>query len=292
MNPFKRPEIVGVVNITTDSFSDGGKYLDTDKAIEHAEQLLADGADILDLGAAASNPHAERVEAQTEIDRLVPVVKHLKQQGARISIDTTKIEVQRWAIAQGVEFLNDIRGFPDDSLYPELAASNAKLIVMHFIQHLSVDVRQKGAGQVPDLDKAVRQPKKPQEVFDSIYSFFETRLHALRKAGIADDRLIIDPGMGFFLASNPEPSLAVLAHLDEIKSRFNLPLMIGVSRKSFLKNLNAPAVALPAQADDIQTRTLAAELFAAQSGADYIRTHDAKALSEGLRTWDAIMKQQ
>jgi len=271
MNEFKRPQIVGVVNITSDSFSDGGKYLDADKAIEHAEQLLADGADILDLGAAASNPHAERVEAQTEIDRLAPVVKHLKQQGARISIDTTKIEVQRWAIAQGVEFLNDIRGFPDEAIYPQLARSNAKLIIMHSIS---------------DLDKAVRQTKSSQEVFDSIYSFLDARLAALRTVGITDDLLIIDPGMGFFLASNPEPSLAVLAHIGELKQKFKLPIMIGVSRKSFLKNLAEPEQA------DIQTRTLAAELFAAQNGADYIRTHNTKALSEGLRAWEAIMKQR
>jgi len=267
---FVRPQIVGVVNITTDSFSDGGKYIDANKAIEHADQLLEDGADILDLGAAASNPHAARVEEEEEIARLFSLVTHLQKRGARISIDTTKIEVQRWAIAQGVEFLNDIRGFPDESLYADLRTSSCKLIVMHFIS---------------DLDKAVRQLKTPQEVFDSIYSFFENRLAALRNAGIKDDRLIVDPGMGFFLASNPEPSLAVLKQLRGFKQRFGMSVMVGVSRKSFLKKLGQSEIA------DVQTRTLAAELFSALQGVDYIRTHDVRALAEGLRTIDAIMKQ-
>ena len=274
---FVAPQIVGVVNITRDSFSDGGHYLDTDKAIPHAEKLLLDGADILDLGAAASNPRAEHVPAEKEIERLAPVVKHLKHRHARISIDTTKTEVQRWAIGEGVEFLNDIRGFPDPLLYPELAASNAKLIVMHFIRP-----PQEGVGQASDLDKAVREPKQPQEVLESIHSFFTARLAQLRAAGIDDDRLIIDPGMGFFLASNPEPSLAVLAHLSELQKEFGLPLMIGVSRKSFLRNIPGIGEA------DIQTRTLAAELYAAEQGASYIRTHDVRAIREGLHTVSAI----
>ena len=268
---WKRPQIVGVVNITADSFSDGGNYLDTNAAIEHAEKLFSDGADILDLGAAASNPHAQFVDAAEEVARLAPVVTHLKAKGARISIDSTKPEVQRWAIGEGVEFLNDIRGFPDSSLYEQLAASKAKLIVMHFIS---------------DLDKAVRQPKQAEEVIALIDMFFATRLPQLRAAGISDDRLIIDPGMGFFLASNPEPSLAVLARIDSFREKFDLPVMIGVSRKSFLKNIAESPTA------DIQIRTLAAELFAAQKGVAYIRTHDVRTLCEGLLTIDGIEAQK
>jgi dihydropteroate synthase type 2 len=135
---------------------------------------------------------------------------------------------------------------------------------------------------ISDLDKAVREPKEPQEVFDSIKTFFTQRLAALRAAGITDERLIIDPGMGFFLASNPEPSLAVLAALPQLRQVFGLPVMVGVSRKSFLKNLGQPETC------DIQLRTLAAELFAAQQGAAYIRTHDPRALREGLLVQSAI----
>lgn len=264
---FHRPEIVGVVNITADSFSDGGRFLDADKAIAHAEKLLADGADILDLGAAASNPHAEHVPAATEIERLAPVVAHLKKRKARISIDTTKRDVQRWALGQGVEFLNDIRGFPDESLYPELVRSSAKLITMHMMS---------------DTDKAMRRSKQPREVFHSIRAFFNARLERLHNAGVSRERIVIDPGMGFFLAGNPEPSLAVLAHLRELKQELGFPVMIGVSRKSFLKNLSAEKNA------DIQTRTLAAELFAALQGVDYIRTHETTPLREALLTLDKI----
>lgn len=262
-----RPQIVGVVNITNDSFSDGGQFLAPERAIAQAEALLAGGADILDLGAAASNPQAEHVAPAVEIERLAPVAQYLQKRGARISIDTTKIEVQKWALEQGVEFLNDIRGFPDEALYPALAASQAKLIVMHFIS---------------DLDKAVRVPKSPEEVWRSIVTFFSERIPALEDAGIARERLIIDPGMGFFLASNPEPSLFVLAHLQELKERFGLPIFIGVSRKSFLRNVAEPETA------DIASRTLAAEVFAIEHGADFIRTHDAKALHEALLTLDAL----
>ena len=263
------PQICGIVNITTDSFYDGGKYVEPEAAIAHAEQLAKDGADILDLGAASSNPHAGHVPPELEIQRLTPVIEALTRTGRRISIDTTKPEVQRFGLSHGVEFLNDIRGFPDESLYPALAASKATLVVMHFIS---------------DLDKAVRVPKTPQEVFASLCTFFDARLPRLEKAGIARERLIVDPGMGFFLASNPEPSLAVLAHLPELKKRYGLPVMISVSRKSFLKNLATPDDC------DIQSRTLAAELFSAMQGVDYIRTHDVGSLHQALLTLQAISR--
>lgn len=276
---FKKPQIVGVVNITSDSFSDGGLYLNTNDAIKHAEKLLHDGADILDLGAAASNPHAQHVPAQIEIRRLTPVIEHLRKRGARISIDSTKPEVQHWALAQNVEFLNDIRGFPDPSMYLEFAHSNVKLVVMHYIS---------------DLDKAVRRRKDPKEVLDSIHLFFAERLAALRAAGVRNEQLIVDPGMGFFLASNPEPSLAVLARLSEIKKEFGLPIMIGVSRKSFLKNVPARTTGVvrsggaEPETCDIQARTLAAELYSAEQGVAYIRTHDVRPLCEGLLPIAAI----
>ncbi|OGG52835.1 dihydropteroate synthase [Candidatus Kaiserbacteria bacterium RIFCSPLOWO2_12_FULL_53_8] len=270
----ERPKIVGIVNITTDSFSDGGKFLDANLAIEQAKKLLADGANIIELSGVSSNPHAEHVPADVEIQRITPVLAALD---CPISIDATKPEVQRFALSssrggsasggKNVALLNDIRGFPDESMYDELAKSDAKLVVMHFIS---------------DLDKAVRVPKTPKEVFDSIYSFFEKRLPQLTSAGISKERIVIDPGMGFFLASNPEPSLAVLAHIAEFKKRFKLPVMISVSRKSFLKNL------APSPDVDIQSRTLAAELFGAQEGVDYIRTHDVRALYQGLQTLEAI----
>ncbi|HEY5339277.1 MAG TPA: dihydropteroate synthase, partial [Rhizomicrobium sp.] len=130
MSPMK---ILGIVNITEDSFSDGGKYLSADAALAHARTLAKD-ADILDLGAASSNPDAKAVAPDIEIARLASVVAALKESGVAISVDTFATPVQRWALAQNVDYLNDIQGFADEALYPELAASRAKLIVMHSVQ--------------------------------------------------------------------------------------------------------------------------------------------------------------
>jgi dihydropteroate synthase len=260
-------QVVGIVNITTDSFSDGGLYIDTPKAIEHAEELLKAGADILDLGAAASNIHAQQVSAELEVERLNPVVSHLKNRGARISVDSTKTEVQRFALSQKIEFLNDIRGFRDISFYDQLAESEAKLIIMHSIS---------GSEKV---ESAVRTP---EEVWDSIFRFFGSRVADMERAGISRNRFIIDPGMGLFLASNPEPSIFVLKNISTLKKEFGLPVMIGVSRKSFLRTIGKT------EQFDINIRTLVAELLAYTQDVDYIRTHDVHALNEALLAISAL----
>lgn len=255
----KRTKIFGIVNITTDSFSDGGLYLETDKAIAHAIQLAEDGADVIDLGAASSNPHTSPVSVEKEIARLSPVINALKEKGIKISIDSFKLEVQKFCIEQGVDYINDIQGFPFPEFYPDLAKSNCKLIVMHSVQRL-------GTATIVETN--------PEEVFDSMMNFFEERINALIKAGISKNRLILDPGMGFFLGSNPETSVLILKRFDEIKEKFGLPVMIAVSRKSFLSKITG---------SDAKSRlapTLAAEIFAYKKGADYLRTHDVKSLSE------------
>ncbi|HVZ27693.1 MAG TPA: dihydropteroate synthase, partial [Rhizomicrobium sp.] len=134
-------KILGILNITEDSFSDGGKFLTPDAALAHAAKLLEEGADILDIGAASSNPDAKPVAAETEIARLQSLIPALKEKGASLSIDTFSPAVQRWALAQQPDYLNDIHGFPEPTLYPALAASTAKLIVMHMVQAEGVAVR-------------------------------------------------------------------------------------------------------------------------------------------------------
>jgi dihydropteroate synthase type 2 len=267
MTLFKRPQIVGIINITVDSFSDGGRYLEPAAAIAHAQDLLTGGADILELGAASSNPDAAKVPGDVEISRLEPVLAALRPAHVPIAVDTTQPQVQRWVLAAGVAILNDIRGFPDTAVDADLARSGAKLVVMHSIS---------------GSDRAVRKQMSARAVFDSINRFFEHRLSRLIQSGIARSRLIIDPGMGFFLASNPEPSLAVLANLTKLREAFRLPVMISVSRKSFLRSLATP------QDCDINSRTLAAEIFACTQCVDYIRTHDVRALRQALLTLEAI----
>lgn len=251
--------ILGILNITEDSFSDGAKYLDPAAATAHGRALVADGADVLDLGAASSNPESKGVPAEVEIGRLTPVVAALN--GIALSIDSFSLPVQRWALAQGVAYINDIHGFADVSLYPELAGSAAKLVVMHAVQ-------EQGAATRVDI--------APEAIMGRIERFFEFRLNALERAGIQRARMIIDPGMGFFLGTNPRTSFTVLANLAQLKARFGLPILVSVSRKSFLRRLTGR------DAHASGSVSLAAELFAIRQGADYIRTHAPGALRDAL----------
>jgi dihydropteroate synthase type 2 len=259
-------KILGIVNITEDSFSDGGKYLSPEAALAHAHNLAAD-ADILDLGAASSNPDAKSVSSDVEIARLAPVVEGLKKDGRAISVDSFAPQVQRWAIAQDVDYLNDIQGFPDAQLYPALAAARARLIVMHSVQ---------------ERGRATRVEIAPGEIFERVRTFFAARIAALGEAGIARDRLILDPGMGFFLGSNPQASFTMLRRLADLTALFGLPLLVSVSRKSFLRALTGRA---PGQAG---AASLAAEIFAVRQGADYIRTHDPAGLRDALAVSTAL----
>ena len=266
-----RMQILGILNITSDSFSDGGQYLEAGAAIFHARAMAESGADIIDIGAASSNPDAEAVTPETEIARLAAVIPALKEKGLSLSIDSFAPEVQRWALAQGIDYLNDIHGFPDAAFYPDLAKSNAKLIVMHAVQERGVAVR-------TDVPSA--------ETFDRITAFFDARIQALTAAGIARERLILDPGMGQFLGTDPENSLIVLRRLPELKARYGLPLLVSLSRKGFLRKLvNRPAL-------EAGAASLAAELFAEANGADFIRTHAPGALRDALKVLKTIGKGQ
>lgn len=257
-------QIFGILNITSDSFSDGGKYLDPAAALAHGRQLMADGAHVLDIGPASSHPDSAPVSAAEEIGRLEAVVPVLQGEGAVVSVDTFQTETQRWALTQNVAYLNDIQGFSDEGFYPELASSGAKLVVMHSIQ-----------GRGP----ATRAAPPPGSMVDHVSRFFEERFGALEQAGVARDRLILDPGMGFFLGNQPEPSLEVIRGLDTLKERFDVPILVSVSRKSFLRKLAGADVGGAAAA------TLAAELFAASTGANMIRTHEPQQLADSLAIW-------
>jgi dihydropteroate synthase type 2 len=261
--------ILGILNITSDSFSDGGRYLAPEAAVAHAKAMARSGADIIDIGAASSHPDAQAVTPDVEIARLESVVPELKTKGLSLSIDTFATEVQRWALRQSVDYVNDIHGFPDASLYPDLAKSNAKLIVMHMVQPRGVAVRT----EVPS-----------SEIFDRVSAFFDARIQALTAAGIARDRLILDPGMGQFLGTDPENSWIILRRLPELKARYGLPVLVSLSRKGFLRKL-VNRTALEAGA-----ASLAAELFAEAQGATHIRTHDPAALRDGLKVLKNIGK--
>lgn len=260
-------KIFGILNITEDSFSDGGAFLAPQAAIAQAQKLVADGADAVDVGAASSHPDARPVAPAVEIARLAAALPALRAKGIPVSIDSFAPDVQRWALAQGIACLNDIHGFPDAALYPALAASDCKLIVMHMVQERGV---------------ALRTDVPPAEIFGRVTAFFDARIKALAEAGIARERLILDSGMGQFVGADPQNSLILLRRLPELKARYGLPLLVSVSRKGFLRKLSGQPL------EKIGPATLAAELFAASRGADIIRTHDVAALQGALAIAGAL----
>lgn len=258
--------IFGILNVTEDSFSDGGRYLAPHRALGHARALVDAGADVVDVGPASSHPDSTPVSPATQIDRLRPILAS-ELDNRILSIDCTNAEVQRFAIEHGVGYLNDIRGFSEPGLYPLLADSDTRLVVMHSIS---------------DSEIAERVDVSPAQVLNRLFRFFDERLENLIAAGISSDRIVLDPGMGFFLGTDPRTSIEVLRRLREIKRRYSLPILVSVSRKSFLQALTGET------AETTQAATLAAEIFCFQEDVDFVRTHDPKQLLQGIAIWKAL----
>ena len=266
------PDLVAIVNITEYSFSDGGRFLAPEAAIAHARALAAAGADWIELGPASSNPDAGLVPASVQIERLEPVVDALKDGPLPLSVDATDPAVLDWALDQSIaiSMVNDIRGFPEAATRKRVADSQTKVVVVHSLL---------------EEPRATRDRATPKEVLDSIDRFFDRRLEELVDAGVARNRLIVDPGMGFFLSSDPLASVEVLKRVPELRARFGCPVFISVSRKSFLRNLTGKEV------DEAGAATLTAELYSARAGAGYLRTHDVGAIRDGL-TIEAALRSE
>lgn len=264
-------QILGIVNLTRDSFSDGGRFVEPDAALEHARRLRADGADIIDLGAESTHPDAEHVPADAEIERLSPIVSALKRDGAFVSVDTYKPLVMRAVLALGADLINDVRGLREPGAIDALRAADCRIILMH----------SSAAGP-----RAERVDVSPLEIVDRVRAFFEERIATLTTAGIARERLILDPGMGFFLGRDPLVSLTMLRDLHRLRA-LKLPICLSTSRKSFIGTVLADAGS-PRPVEQRAAGTLATELWAAVQGVEYIRTHDAGALRDAWRLWRAI----
>lgn len=248
----------GIVNVTRDSFSDGGRYLASDAAIAQAERLLGDGADVIDLGAESTGPDGEDVPADVEVARLRPVVDALLRRGAPVSIDTRKPDVMRAMLALGVHWLNDVTGFRSA---PAMAAVAAAAPHVRFVAMFSRTA----------TGRAERTERDDTTLLAELRAFFAERVRTFAAAGIGRDRLVLDPGMGLFLSHRAGASFMVLRHLADIV-REHGPLLVSVSRKGFVGEVSGAAVAARGPG------SLAAELWAARAGVQWIRTHDVGAL--------------
>ena len=265
MSP-KSLEIVGILNVTPDSFSDGNHYLNTQTAIEKGLSLVAQGADMVDIGAESSNPDGQKISAQEEIERLTPVIEALKQEGIKISVDTYKPEVMEYVISLGADMINDITGLSDPASIEVIRKSNIPVVIMF--------ARNEGA-------HAERTIRDHSTIMEELEEFFTERLGTLNKAGITKDRIILDPGMGLFLGGTPEPSLMALHHIGDLR-KFGCELYLSASRKSFI----GAVLDRPLKQRGIGTLTV--EIWAWQHGVSYIRTHEPDLLRDAVRMIQAI----
>ena len=260
--------VMGVVNVTPDSFSDGGRYADTASAVEHGRRLLADGADILDIGGESTRPGATRPLIGEETDRVVPVIAALAQQGATVSVDTMRSEVARAAIRAGARMVNDVSGgLADPAILDVVADSEATYVAMHWRGH---------SDRMADLATY----DGPGGVVAAVRTELADRVAAIRAAGIPDERIVLDPGLGF--AKRGEHNWELLRGLDAIGD-LGFPLLVGASRKSFLGALLASADGTARPVDEREVAGHALTLLMAQQGVWGIRVHDVRGTRDVLR---------
>jgi dihydropteroate synthase len=256
----RRPIVMGILNLTPDSFADGGRFLDPAKAVAHAERMIAEGADIVDVGAESTRPYPgmRPVSAEEELARLMPVLPQVIALGVPVSIDTIKAAVAARALAAGAAIVNDVWGLQrDPDMAGVIAAHGAPVVVTH--NRETVD---------PALD-----------ILADIEAFFSRSLDIAAGAGIARDRIVLDPGIGF--GKTPEQSLAAIAGLARLRA-FGLPLLIGLSRKRFINAV------VPSKPQDRLAGSLAGAVLAVLDGAAIVRVHDVAETVQALRVAAAI----
>ncbi len=258
-------KLMGVVNVTPDSFSDGGLYLDAGAAIAHGRELVEEGADVLDVGGESTRPGAEPVTAEEELRRVVPVIEGLSGFGVPVSIDTSKAVVAAAALESGAAIVNDVTALRGD---PEMAAICAErgptVVLMH----------------MPGSSRAVRETPAYDDVVTDVRDFLAARLEAAVAAGIAAERVWLDPGIGF--GKTEAHNLELLRRLGELRE-LGRPLMVGTSRKSFIGKVDG------SPADQRLGGTIASSVWAAAEGADVLRVHDVAAVREALAVTAAVL---
>jgi len=253
------PAVMGVLNITPDSFSDGGQFIAPERALAQARRMIAEGADIIDIGAESTRPYgAEPISADEELKRLRPVLAEIVSFGIPVSIDSMKSAVVAWALDTGASIANDVWGLQRDPAMAGLLAARRKpVIVMHNRDRIDADI----------------------DIMQDIAAFFTRSLGIADKAGISRENIVLDPGIGF--GKTPEQSMTALARLHEL-GVFGLPLLVGASRKRFISTVIA------SEPHQRLGGSIAAHLVAAKGGARIIRTHDVAETVQALRVAAAI----
>ena len=257
------PKVMGIVNVTPDSFSDGGRYVSSAAAIEHAQQLIADGADLLDIGGESTRPGAAEVGEQEELDRVLAVIEGLSGCEVPLSIDTCKPGVMRAAIKAGASLVNDVNALQAKDALQAVADSDAAVCLMH----------KQGTPQT------MQQQPRYADVVAEVCGFLRERIAAAETAGIARARIVIDPGFGFGKALTH--NLDLLRHLEALRA-LGVPVLAGLSRKSMLGALTGRAV------DDRVAASVAAALLAVQRGAAIVRVHDVRETVDALKVLMAV----
>jgi dihydropteroate synthase len=264
------PVIMGVVNVTPDSFSDGGQWFEPQAAIAHGRELLAQGADLLDVGGESTRPGAERPSVEEELRRVLPVVEALAAEGAVVSIDTMRAEVARAAVDAGATVVNDVSGgLADEAMAEVVAEAGTAYVVMHWRGH-SADMQSRAV-----YDDVVR------DVCDELRS----RVDALTAQGVSPDQLVLDPGFGF--AKTAEHNWSLLARLEDVLG-LGHPVLVGTSRKTFLGRLGVPAGGAPREPLDRDIATAATSMHAARLGAWGVRVHHVPSTLDAMRVAQAI----
>jgi dihydropteroate synthase len=258
-----RPLIMGIINITPDSFSDGGHYFSHDTALAHAHRLVEEGADLLDIGGESTRPGAQSVSVAEEIDRVIPVLEKLHGLPIPVSVDTCKPEVMRAALAAGASMINDIAALQEPGALQVVAESHAAVCLMH----------------MQGTPRTMQVEPHYDDVMAEVKTFLRERIAAAEAAGIARDRILIDPGFGF--GKTLGHNLALLRRLHELTD-LGVPVLAGLSHKSMLGAMTGRA------ADDRVAASVAAALLAVLRGATVVRVHDVAARVDALRVWGAV----
>ncbi len=260
-----RPHVMGIVNVTPDSFSDGGKYESTEKAVEHALKLVEEGADILDIGGESTRPGATPVSLADELDRVVPVIEQLsKLTQVPLSIDTYKPQVMQAALDAGADLINDVRALQEPGALEIAARSTAGVCLMH----------------MQGLPATMQLDPQYDDVVAEVRAFLAERMAAAEAAGISRSRILLDPGFGF--GKRTEHNIALLQGLPEILS-LGRPLLVGLSRKSVLGQITGGDVYVRLHA------SLAASVISVMKGARIVRVHDVKATADALKVAAAVL---